>query len=111
MKILHTVIVVIIASIVLKGCASSPSRTNELTKGNDNFGLDIVLNGRLVILDEKFTLDKFYSVPNALPDNPIYHPYLSTTQASTYTTSASGPWEFNWKTLFPAIDIYRATCP
>jgi hypothetical protein len=111
MKILHTIIIVIVASIILKGCASSPSRINELTKGNGNLGLDIVLNGRLVKLDEKFTLDNFYSVPSALPDNPVYHPYLTTTQASTYTTSPSGPWEFNWKTFFPVIDILRATCP
>jgi len=25
-------------------------------------------------------------------------------------TPPSGPWEFNWKTLFPATEIYSAYC-
>jgi hypothetical protein len=92
-----------VVSFALTGCTSSPSRVNELPKDTDNLGMDIVLNGQLVKLDGKFTLDNFY-VPSELSNQSNW---LSATQ---YSRSPVGPWEFNWKTLFPAIEIRRTDC-
>lgn len=117
MKVLLTVIIVIVASIVLYGCASSPSRVNELAKDNDNLGLDIVLNGQLVKLDDKFTLGNFYVAVSSIKQHangnyvssalPNQSNSISVTQ---YSKSPSDPWEFNGKTLFPAIEIHRTHC-
>ena len=105
MKLITKLVLLALAvvSFALTGCTSSPSRVNELAKDTDNLGLDIVLNGELVKLDGKFTLGNFY-VPSAL------HKQKYGISATRYTRSPVGPWEFNWKTLFPAIEIHRTSC-
>ena len=88
-----------IIATLLAGCASTPTRLDELNTENTGLTSDIKLNGVLISHGNKFVLDNAFRIPKAPWDYSI-----------SFTDVPTGPWEFYGYSFFPKFDSSSITC-
>jgi len=90
-------LVSLVLALMMAGCASTPTRINELNLENPGVASGIELSGILIRDGGKFILDK------------SFHPQ-NTDLSVRFIFIPVGPWKFNGSTLFPGFNSLSRSC-